>query len=60
MISQITGLSNYTNTETEMFPLETWAEFSSSILQTTNTCESFHSKLNGISFIIVISTLYTN
>jgi hypothetical protein len=31
-----------------MFPPEIWAEFSSSISRTTNVCESFHAKLNGM------------
>jgi len=39
---------NYINTDSAMFPPEIWAEFSSSISRTTNACESFHAKLNGM------------
>jgi len=40
---------NYINTDSAMFPPEIWAEFSSSTLRTTtNACESFHAKLNGM------------
>ncbi|KAE9521880.1 hypothetical protein AGLY_017687, partial [Aphis glycines] len=30
------------------FPPSIWAEFSNSLMRTTNACESFHSKLNSI------------
>jgi hypothetical protein len=36
-------VDNYTDSESK-FPPEIWAENSCSILRTTNTCESFHSK----------------
>jgi len=37
----------YINTDSAMFPPEIWTEFSS-ISRTTNGCESFHAKLNGM------------
>jgi len=30
------------------FPPSIWAEFSNSLMRTTNACESFHSKLNSM------------
>jgi len=31
-----------------LFPPSIWAEFSNSTMLTTNSCESFHSKLNSM------------
>lgn len=33
------------------FPPEVWAEFSSSVIRTTNNCEAFHSKLNCMFYV---------
>lgn len=40
-------LSTYV-TPNSLFPPSLWAEFSNSIISTTNVCESFHSKLNSM------------
>lgn len=38
---------NYISLESKFQP-SLWAKFSNSLMRTTNTCESFHSKLNGM------------
>lgn len=38
---------NYISLESKFQP-SIWAEFSNSLIRTTNACESFHSKLNGM------------
>lgn len=39
---------NYVCPEEALFPPSVWANFSGTINRTTNSCESFHSKLNGM------------
>lgn len=38
---------NYISSSSK-FPPSIWAEFSNSLMRTTNACESFHSKLNSV------------
>jgi hypothetical protein len=40
-------LNNYVYDDVAQFPLKIWSDFSASTNRTTNSCESFHSKLNG-------------
>jgi len=41
---------NYILLESKFQP-SLWAEFSNSLMRTTNACESFHSKLNSIFYL---------
>jgi hypothetical protein len=40
-------LNNYIDDDVAQFPPKIWSDFSASTNRTTNSCESFHSKLNG-------------
>lgn len=40
-------LNNYIDNDVAQFPPNVWSDFSATTNRTTNSCESFHSKLNA-------------
>lgn len=57
-------LNNYVDDDVAQFPPKIWSDFSASTNRTTNSCESFHAKLNRFFqsghrniFILVVTLL---